>query len=75
MISKACCFVDVYYIKKLRYYCFNYKSIKRHKIKVIKFIKNNNDINIIKEYLKNYNLDIKLISKSRRYKFYDVIDL
>lgn len=67
---------DYYYVnhnnKKV---CFIYKSNKRHKTKVINFIKNNKEESKINEFLKPLGLKLNKYAVSIRYKHYEIIDI
>lgn len=54
---------------------FSYKSNKRHKTKVINFLKNNHDESKINQFLEPLNLKLNQYATSRRYIHYEIIDL
>lgn len=54
--------------------CFNYNSKKRHKIKVINFIKNHHQESDIIKYLNELGLQLVNINKSNKYNMYEIID-
>lgn len=57
-----------------KYVCFSFESKKRVKIKVLEFIKNEHRDTKIKEYLKQFDLKLVLVHKSRKYIQYFILD-
>lgn len=53
--------------------CYNFKSQKRVKTKVINFIKKNHHEGDIIKFLKNYDLKLEKISTSKKYLMYEII--
>lgn len=76
MINSAFSCCDYGYVNHFgKRVCFHFKSKKRVKTKVIKFLKiEHQEANIIK-YLKELGLKLDGSVPSRRYKHYDIIDL
>lgn len=74
MILGAYNFCD-YYFKNHnnKIVCYNFKSQKRVKTKVINFIKKNHHESDIIKFLKNYDLKLEKISTSKKYLMYEII--
>ena len=66
---------DCYFINhNQKKVCFNFKSKKRIKGKVLKFIKENHQESDIIKYLNAFDLKLEIINKSKRYLTYNIID-
>ena len=66
---------DYYYINHSRkMVCFNFKSKKRVKTKIINFLKKEHQEAKIIEKLKENDLKLKLIHKSKKYLMYEIVD-
>lgn len=66
MITGAYAAADYVYLNnKGKRVCYHYESKKRVKGKVLDFIKNNKDIELINEFLKQFDLTLKINSTNR----------
>lgn len=68
MINKAYnnCFYSYFREKRGAIVCFHYESKKRHKVKVLKFLKNNHDWSQIEKYLNTLGLTCEFDTEPTR---------
>ncbi len=76
MIKPASSCVDLSYkLHNNKIVTIIYKSKKRYKTKLLKYLKVNHNINEINDKIKDYKIAIKLLSTTNKYKRYEVIDI
>jgi hypothetical protein len=52
-----------------------YKSDKRYKTKLLKYLKINHNIDEVNHKIKDYKITIKLLGITNKYKRYEIIDI
>ena len=76
MISPASNCVDLSYkLHNNKIVTISYKSNKRYKTKLLKYLKVNHNINEVNHKIKDYKIAIKLLGTTNKYKRYEVIDI
>ena len=76
MISPASSFSDLSYkIHNGKIVVINYNSKKRYKIKLLKYLKVNHNIEEVNRKIKDYKITIKLLGITNKYKRYEVVDI
>lgn len=74
ILSAGACADYSYYNHSNRVVTFNFKSKRRVKTKVLKFIKNEHQEGKINEYLNTLGLKLEKVLTSKKYVHYNIID-
>lgn len=76
MIKSASSCADLSYkLHNNKIVTISYKSNKRYKTKLLKYLKVNHNIDEINFKIKDYKIAIKLLGTTNKYKHYGIIDI